>query len=214
MAVKNGSQAFKDTAEMQQSEGNILETAAAGVTGRKGNNEVGARRHLQELLEDELNTVNSNFKKLDYGAGCAADKVRLFAASNTDGGDSVNMQLAGKKRIRCGNLAANDSDEYAREEAEGPKIVDDEDSLVTDNDLAELGDEDFFYRNKGLTSDAAKRDHSTILVQLQQQQQGNNTYVKLNKQEEEALIRELESEAMGNDTLKELDEALMDRTTA
>ena len=34
------------------------------------------------------------------------------------------------------------------------------------------------------------------------------------KAEEEALIRELESEAMGNDTLKELDEALMDRTTA
>ena len=41
-----------------------------------------------------------------------------------------------------------------------------------------------------------------------------NTIVKLNKQEEEALIRELESEAMGNDTLKELDEALMDRSTA
>ena len=36
----------------------------------------------------------------------------------------------------------------------------------------------------------------------------------MNKQEEEALIRELEFEAMGNDTLKELDEALMDRTTA
>lgn len=45
-------------------------------------------------------------------------------------------------------------------------------------------------------------------------QQSNSTIVKLNKQEEEALIRELESEAMGNDTLKELDEALMDRSTA
>ena len=42
----------------------------------------------------------------------------------------------------------------------------------------------------------------------------SNTVVKLNKQEEEELIRELENQAMENDTLKELDEALMDRTTA
>ena len=38
--------------------------------------------------------------------------------------------------------------------------------------------------------------------------------MKLNQQEEEALIREMEIETMGNDTLKELDEALMDRSTA
>ena len=42
----------------------------------------------------------------------------------------------------------------------------------------------------------------------------SNTVVKLNKQDEEELIRELENQAMENDTLKELDEALMDRTTA
>ena len=38
--------------------------------------------------------------------------------------------------------------------------------------------------------------------------------VKLNKQEEEDLIRDLMNQAQQNDTLKELDEALMDRTTA
>ena len=38
--------------------------------------------------------------------------------------------------------------------------------------------------------------------------------VKLNPQEEEDLIRELENETMRNDTLKGLDEALMDRNTA
>jgi len=41
-----------------------------------------------------------------------------------------------------------------------------------------------------------------------------NMVVRLNKQEEEDLIRELENQAMENDTLKELDEALMDRQTA
>jgi hypothetical protein len=38
--------------------------------------------------------------------------------------------------------------------------------------------------------------------------------IKLNAQEEEELIRELENQAIENDPLKELDEALMDRTTA
>jgi len=38
--------------------------------------------------------------------------------------------------------------------------------------------------------------------------------VKLNKQEEEEMIRELENQAMENDTLAELEEALLDRTTA
>ena len=99
-----------------------------------------------------------------------------------------------------GNLAANESDDN------------EEDSLVTDKDLAaELSedDEEFFL---GRPADGFATKDSQVLLQLQQQ--SNNTIVKLNKQEEEALIRELESEAMGNDTLKELDEALMDRTTA
>ena len=97
--------------------------------------------------------------------------------------------------------AANESDD-----------VNDEDSLVTDKDLAgELSEEDeeFFL---GRPADSFATKDSQVLLQLQQQ--SNNTIVKLNKQEEEALIRELECEAMGNDTLKELDEALMDRTTA
>ena len=44
-----------------------------------------------------------------------------------------------------------------------------------------------------------------------------NTSVKLNKEQEEDLIRELVEQAQDgfkNDPLKELDEALMDRTTA
>ena len=41
-----------------------------------------------------------------------------------------------------------------------------------------------------------------------------NMVIKLNAQEEEELIRELENQAIENDPLKELDEALMDRTTA
>ena len=46
------------------------------------------------------------------------------------------------------------------------------------------------------------------------QGQGINTMVRLNKQEEDELIKDLEMQAQGNDTLKELDEALMDRITA
>ena len=74
---------------------------------------------------------------------------------------------------------------------------------MTDQDMAgEMIDED------------GQAYHLGGCVGQQNLQQINNTIVKLNKQEEEALIRELESEAMGNDTLKELDEALMDRSTA
>ena len=73
---------------------------------------------------------------------------------------------------------------------------DSEDSLVTDMDLVEeLGE--------------AEEALQFILPSQQP-----NTIVKLNKQEEDALIRELESEAKGNDMHKELDEALMDRSTA
>ena len=61
----------------------------------------------------------------------------------------------------------------------------------------ELGDENFFYGRQG--------SKAVGLV---------NTVVKLNKQEEEDLIKDLEMQAQANDTLKELDEALMDRTTA
>ena len=64
-------------------------------------------------------------------------------ASNTDGGDS---QLAGKKRTR-GNLVANESDDN------------EEDSLVTDKDMAELGDEEFFYKGKT----CAAKDSSVLL---------------------------------------------------
>ena len=76
-------------------------------------------------------------------------------------------------------------------------------------------DEDFFLG--GPVNAAAAKDSpsgTAALLPLQHPQGSNTTIVKLNKAEEEALIRELESEAMGNDTLKELDEALMDRTTA
>ena len=42
----------------------------------------------------------------------------------------------------------------------------------------------------------------------------NSNVVKLSPQEEEDLIRELKNQATGNDCIKELEEALMDRTTA
>ena len=130
-----------------------METAVAAGGVRKGN-AVEGRRHLQDLLEDELVTVNGNFKKLDCVAS-NPDKVRLFAASNTDGGDSSNQLIVGKKRARGGDLAANDSD-----------IDNEEDSLVTDKDMAELGDEDFFYKGGkaalGGASYAAK-DSSVLL---------------------------------------------------
>ena len=69
------------------------------------------------------------------------------------------------------------------------------DLFLSDEDACELGDEDFFYGGG-----AGAPNHNLI--------------IKLNPQEEEDLIRELESQAIENDPLKELDEALMDRTTA
>ena len=42
----------------------------------------------------------------------------------------------------------------------------------------------------------------------------SNMVIKLNKQEEDDLIKDLEMQGQANDTLKELDEALMDRNTA
>ena len=61
----------------------------------------------------------------------------------------------------------------------------------------ELGDEDYFYSR-----------HGGKIIGM------GNQVIKLNKQEEEDLIKDLEMQAQANDTLKELDEALMDRTTA
>ena len=69
------------------------------------------------------------------------------------------------------------------------------DSFVSDEDACELGDEDFFYGCGAGTINP-------------------NMIIKLNPQEEEDLIRELQNQAIENDPLKELDEALMDRTTA
>ena len=75
--------------DMQQSEGNILEVSGGGrKSGRRQTN-----IPYQDLLDDELNTVNSNFKKLDFTGtrnNNPADKVQLFpaASNNTDGHSS------------------------------------------------------------------------------------------------------------------------------
>ena len=69
------------------------------------------------------------------------------------------------------------------------------DSFVSvENEDAELGEEDYFY--------GETQGHL------------HNGIVKLNEEEELEMIRELENEAIGNDPLKELDEALKDRATA
>ena len=98
-----------------------------------------------------------------------------------------------------------DSDKFKSEDDlevlnEKPVSVKPEKKVVRSNSSnsdCELGDEDYFYRKQGQT---------TLGM-------GNNL-VKLNKEEEEDLIRELENQALENDTLKELDQALMDRSTA
>ena len=96
MAAKKESGAGGD-AEMQQSEGNIMEVSGAGrKSGRRNTNMA-----FQGLMEDDQfnNPINSSFKKLDFlnvRSGDNPDKVRLFA-SNTDDGEH---QLAGRKRAR------------------------------------------------------------------------------------------------------------------
>mmetsp|Transcript_10054 Transcript_10054/g.13673 ORF Transcript_10054/g.13673 Transcript_10054/m.13673 type:complete len:87 (-) Transcript_10054:1183-1443(-) len=82
------------------------------------------------------------------------------------------------------------------EKAEAEQLI----QKVVNNSLSSecgLGDEDFFY----------KRQSSKVMGM-------GNTVIKLNAKEEEDLIKDLEQQAQANDTLKELDEALMDRTTA
>ena len=157
---------------MQQSEGNILEVSG----GRK------RRQGLAfgGLLDHEISGLNSRLKRLDFGRDDKSAPEGGDAVENEREADNASSKLAGKKRLRR------------------PQ---DTDSFVSDDDC-ELGDEDFFYRQRG-----AAATGSGTMVQ-------SNTVVKLNKQEEEELIRELENQAMENDTLKELDEALMDRTTA
>ena len=117
-----------------------------------------------------------------------------------DGEDELSAINSNLKKLDFGqDVDRSDlGDEAGKKRLRGPDH--DTDSLFTDEDCA-LGDEGFFYR-KG----------SAMVVPGAMA--ANNTVVKLNKEEEDDLIRQLENEAMENDTLKELDEALMDRNTA
>lgn len=64
----------------------------------------------------------------------------------------------------------------------------------------------------GELSDVNNEDH--IFDKNSQALSLSNAVLKLNKQEEDDLIKDLKMQTQANDTLKELDEALMDRNTA
>lgn len=64
----------------------------------------------------------------------------------------------------------------------------------------------------GELSDVNKEDN--IFDKNSEAMSLSNAVIKLNKQEEDDLIKDLKMQTQANDTLKELDEALMDRTTA
>ncbi len=97
-------------------------------------------------------------------------------------------------------------------------LFDDQSELQTDKiDKVDGADQEKKAKNKqagsnSSLSDCDMADDDFFYQQLAGPHGGS--MVKLNPQEEEDLIRELENETMKNDTLKGLDEALMDRNTA